>query len=191
MGKPNPWRLAAGLSLALAMTATAAPAGPKATRPTPARPEFVAFYIPWDAAALASLKAHVDDVDVLSPMWASLVSPAGKVVWESDEPAHAVLAAAAHRPVVMPILTNAHDDIWDTAAAEAVILKPAAGAAFARNLIRHARDDRLAGIVLDFENLTPKATAAYPAFLKALRAKLGAAGLELWVTSTLTAEDGL
>ncbi|MDE2486197.1 MAG: hypothetical protein KGO51_02270, partial [Alphaproteobacteria bacterium] len=143
------------------------------------------------AAALASLKAHVDDVDVFSPMWASLVSPSGKIVWESDEPAHAVLAAAAHRPVVMPILTNAHDDVWDARAAEGVIRDDRATQALAGNLIARAKADRLAGVVVDFENLSPKATAGYAAFLGRLRARLNPAGLAVWTTTTLTDEDGL
>lgn len=153
--------------------------------------EFTAFYVPWEKPALASLKAHVNQVDVFSPMWGSLVAPTGKIVWEEDPEAHLVLSQAGRRPKVMPLLSNAHDDIWDVAAAEAVILKPAAGDAFIANLIQHAQADRLAGIVMDFENLTPKATAGYPAFLKRLRTKLNAAGLQVWVTTTLTSEDSL
>jgi len=153
--------------------------------------EFTAFYVPWEKPALASLKAHVNEVDVFSPMWGSLVSPSGKIVWEEDPEAHLVLREATKPPKVMPLLSNAHDDIWDVAAAEAVILKPAAGDAFIGNLIQHAQADKLAGIVMDFENLTPRATAGYPAFLKRLRTRLNAAGLQVWVTTTLTAEDGL
>lgn len=153
--------------------------------------ELTAFYVPWEKPALASLKAHVGQVDVFAPFWGSLVAPSGKIVWEDDPEAHLVLRQTSHRPKVMPMLSNAHDDVWDVKAAEAVILRPAAAAAFAQGLIDHARADDLAGVVMDFENLTPKATAGYPAFLKALRAKLNAAGLQLWVTTTLTAEDGL
>ena len=167
-----------GAALALIATAAAAQA-------------LTAFYVPWEKPALASLKAHVGEIDVFSPMWGSLVSTAGKIVWEDDPEAHAVLAAAARRPKVLPLISNAHDDIWDKAAAEAVILNPAAGEAFASALIRQAKVDRLAGVVMDFENLTPRATAGYPAFLKRLRTRLNTAGLEVWVTTTLTGEDGL
>lgn len=152
---------------------------------------FTAFYVPWEKPALSSLKAHVAQVDVFAPFWGSLVAPTGKIVWEDDPEAHLVLRQAARPPKVMPMLSNAHDDIWDVKAAEAVILKPAAGATFAQNLIDHAKADNLAGVVMDFENLTPKATAGYPAFLKGLRQRLNAAGLQVWVTTTLTSEDGL
>jgi spore germination protein YaaH len=189
MGWPNPWRLIAGVALALATTAAAAPAGPQSVRPAPPRPEFVAFYIPWDKDALASLKAHVDQVDVFAPMWASLTAPTGKLVWESDEEAHAALDAAPRRPQVMPIVSNAHDDVWDAPAAEGVITNDAATTALAANVIARARADRLAGVVVDFENLTPKATAGYAAFLGRLRARLKPAGLQVWTTTTLTDED--
>lgn len=182
-------RLAMGLGFALAFATFGANGAPRSTPTKP--PLLAAFYVPWETPALASFKAHVNDIDVFAPFWGSLVSPAGKIVWEDDPEAHLALAQASRRPLVLPMLSNAHDDIWDTAAAQGVILKPAAAATFARNLVQHARGDHLAGVVLDFENLTPASAAAYPAFLRSLRAKLNAAGLELWVTSTLTAEDGM
>jgi spore germination protein YaaH len=191
MRAATPWRWALGLALALAATAAAQPQ-PRPQGPA-ARPahELVAFYIPWDASALASLKAHVRQIDVFAPMWASLVAPSGKLVWESDEEAHAVLAAAPRRPKVVPIVTNAHDDVWDAAAAEGVILNDAATAALAANLVKQAKADRLAGVVVDFEDLTPRATAGYAAFLGRLRQRLGPAGLEVWTTTTLSRQDGL
>lgn len=174
------WLVALGMALAAGATAA-----------QPKRPEFTAFYVPWEKPALASLKAHVGEIDVFSPMWGSLVSPSGKIVWEDDPEAHAVLAGAARRPKVLPLISNAHDDIWDVAAAEAVILQRPAGAAFAHALVKQAKADRLAGFVMDFENLTPKATAGYPAFLARLKTALNAQHLEVWVTTTLSDEDRL
>lgn len=194
MRRTNPWRRALGrwaLGLALAAATAAAPSDREPPRPPKPSPLLVAFYVPWEPAALASLKAHVGQIDVFSPMWASIVSPQGKVVWESDEEAHAVLAAAPRRPKVLPIISNAHDDVWDAPAAEGVIVNDRATAALAANLIARAKTDRLAGFVMDFENLTPKATAGYADFLRRLRARLQPAGLEVWTTTTLTGEDGL
>jgi spore germination protein YaaH len=58
-------------------------------------------------------------------------------------------------------------------------------------VIKQAKADRLGGVVVDFENLTPRATAGYADFLRRLRARLRDAGLEVWTTTTLTNEDGL
>jgi spore germination protein YaaH len=169
-------RLAALLA---SLVATAASAEP-----------LTAFYVPWEKPALASLKAHVGDIAVFAPFWGSLVAPSGKIIWEDDPEAHLVLRQAKRPPKVIPIVSNAHDDVWDKAAAEAVILKPPAADAFAANILKQAQSDHLAGVVVDFENLGPKATAGFPAFLKGLRTRLNAAGLEVWVTTTLTHEDG-
>src|SRR5512147_42998 len=122
MRRRNPWRWALGPMLTLAVATAAEPQAREPARAARPAQMLVAFYIPWDADALASLKAHVGQIDVFSPMWASLVSPAGKLIWESDEPAHAVLAAAPRRPKVIPIVSNAHDDVWDAPAAEGVIV---------------------------------------------------------------------
>jgi len=190
MRTTNPWRWALGLVLALAATTAAVPQEREPARATRPSQLLVAFYIPWDAPALASLKAHVGQIDVFSPMWASLVAPTGKLIWEDDPEAHAVLAAAPRRPKVLPIVSNAHDDVWDAPAAEGVVLNDAATAALAANIIKQAKADRLAGVVVDFENLTPRAQAGYAAFLGRLRARLRPAGLEVWTTTTLTNEDG-
>jgi spore germination protein YaaH len=185
------WRRVVVLGLMFLIAAGSAQGAGEPPAKAPARPQFIAFYVPWEPSALASLKAHVGDIEVFAPMWGSLVSTRGAVRWEGDPEAHAVLAAAARRPQVVPIVSNAHDDIWDQAAAEAVILQPAAAQAFAKALIAQAQADSLAGFVMDFENLTPHATAAYPAFLARLHDRLKTAGRELWVTSTLSPEDGL
>jgi spore germination protein YaaH len=190
MGNWDVWRRAAGLLAALVVTTGAAQDVHEPSRAAAPRSQFVAFYVPWETAALASLKAHVRQIDVFSPMWASLVSASGEVRWESDPEAHAVLAQATPRPKVMPLVSNAHDDIWDKAAAEAVVTDPAAGEAFAQNLIRQAAADGYAGYVMDFENLTAPGVAGYAAFLGRLRERLKAHGLEVWVTTTLTSEDG-
>jgi spore germination protein YaaH len=190
MRTESAWWLTTGLGLAI--LAGAAQGAPEAARPRPSvRPQFIAFYVPWEPPALASLKAHVQDIDVFAPMWGSLVSMKGDLRWESDPEAHAVLAAAARRPAVVPIVSNAHDDVWDKAAAEAVILTPSAGLAFTQALVRRAKADGYGGFVLDFENLTPRAMAAYPAFLARLRDRLKAAGREVWVTAALSSDDGL
>lgn len=188
MRTANPWRLVLGLAAALAVTTAAAQGEREPTRPNPL---LVAFYVPWEPPALASLKAHVQDIDVFSPMWGSVVSTHGDLRWESDPEARAVLAAAPRRPKVIPIVTNAHDDVWDKAAAQAVILNPVAGQAFDEALARQAQIDGFAGYVMDFENLTPQATAGFPAFLARVRKRMNAVGKEVWVTTTLTAEDGL
>lgn len=172
------------MALGLALISSAAMAAPRS-------PGLVAFYVPREKPALASLKAHVGSIDMLAPMWASLVSARGEVRWETDPEAHAVLAATSPRPSVMAVVSNAHDDVWDVLAAQAVIGDRRAADAFAEALATRAKSERLAGYVMDFENLTPAGVAGYPALVALVRDRLHADGRQLWVTALLSTDAAM
>ncbi|MFI4966299.1 MAG: glycosyl hydrolase family 18 protein [Caulobacterales bacterium] len=173
-----------GLAAALVLLAGAAAA----------RPILVGFYLPWDAASRASVLQHAGALDVLAPMSGALDSPSGSIRWQAD-PARAAAPAGrgkpAKTPKVFPIVSNAHDNIWDAAAADGALLDPQAGAAFIGALVDQARAQGYGGYILDFETLSPSAAAAYPAFLARLRLALKPLGRELWVTAGLAADPAL
>jgi len=172
----RPWRitlLAAALALAAGVVA--------------ARPLSVGFYLPWDAASRASAVRHAGGLDVLAPMSGALDDAAGHVRWQ-DDPAAAAVAKAPARPRLFPVVSNAHDNVWDAAAAEGALTDPAAGEAFVRTLVDQARAQGYGGYVLDFEALAPAAAAAYPALLAKLRAALHPLGREVWVTAGVAAD---
>ena len=145
------------------------------------RPLFVAFYVPWDDNARRSLAAHVGKIDVFAPLWISLTSPSGDLALAEDPQALATLAKARRAPAVLPLVSNAHDGVWDAAAAEGVILDAATRERFLARLADLARQHGYDGYVFDFEDLTPAAIAAYPAFLAQARQALAAVGSETWV----------
>jgi spore germination protein YaaH len=169
------------LALALSFAAGAATA----------RPLSVGFYLPWDAASRASLTQHAASLDILSPMSGALDSPTGSVRWQPDPALAPALAAAHGKPRVFPIVSNAHDEVWDTAAADGALLNPAAGDAAIAALLARAQAQAYGGYILDLESLSPAATPAYAPFLARLRAALKPQGRELWVTTTLGADPGL
>jgi spore germination protein YaaH len=177
----------AGLLLAgsLAARPDAAPA------PEPRAPLLVGFYDGWDPAARRELKAHLEAMDVFAPRWITIRGRSATVVVEPDEGAPAAIAALPRKPKLFPIVSNAHDDVWDQPAADAVILDRAAQSAFAARLDTLARTNGYAGYVIDFENLSPKAAAAFPGLLAALKARLSAAGKEVWVTAPIGEEQQL
>ena len=168
-------RLALGLLAALAAGAAAA------------RPLAVGFYLPWDAASRASVAAHAAALDVLAPMSGALDSAAGSVRWQPD-PALAALSAKGHSPRVFPVVSNAHDNVWDAAAADGALLDPKAGDAFIAALVSQAKAQAYGGYILDFETLSPQAAPAYAPFLARLRAALKPAGREVWVTAPVAAD---
>ena len=174
------WRRFGGAALSL-LVAGAAQAAPLTA----------GFYLPWDVASQASLAAHAGALDVVSPMLGAVDTPQGHVRWQPDPALAALPKTGARRPRVMPIVSNAHDTVWDAASAEAVLTDPAAGQAVIAALTAQADAQGYAGYVLDFETLTPKAMAAYAPFLAQLHAALKPAHRELWVTAFVSADPAL
>jgi spore germination protein YaaH len=145
-------------------------------------PLLAGFYDAWDQSDLPALPRQLKGIDVFSPRWLTIRGPRGQVVVEPDGGDQGLAARAAPRLKLVPLVSNAHDDIWDQAAADAVILDPAARKAFLDQLVRIAAAKGYAGYVLDFENLSPRAAAGYPALLAAARSALGPSGRQAWAT---------
>ena len=187
-GRPR-WGPTAWLVILLALSTAMAGSHPRAAPAgRPSAPLFVGFHDGWDPNALHGLAQHLAGMDVFAPRWITVRGPTAKVVVEPDDGVPELIGGLARRPLVFPTISNAHDEIWDQPAAEAVILNGPAQAAFAARLVELARADDYAGYVLDFENLSPRAAAGYPALLAALKTALAPAGKEVWVTATV-AED--
>ena len=166
-----------GLSIGDFGRSVAAP-GPSAAD----APLFAGFYDAWDQTDLPSLPRQLAGLDVFAPRWLTIRGAQGQVVLEPDNGAGPIARRAGPRLKVMPLISNAHDDIWDQAAADAVILNPAAQKTFLAQLGRLAQGRRYAGYIFDFENLSPRAAAAYPALLRAARAELSPSSLKVWAT---------
>jgi len=61
----------------------------------PARPLAVGFYVSWDETSRSSLKAHVEQMDVVSPQWVGLTDTPGVLDVTKDAEARAIIAAAS------------------------------------------------------------------------------------------------
>ena len=145
-------------------------------------PVFVGFYDAWDRSDRPALPKQLEKLDVFAPRWITVRGAKGDVVVEPDHGEAALAAQQGARLTVMPLVSNAHDDIWDAAAADAVILDPTVQKAFAARLVQLAQARGFAGYVFDFENLSPRTEAAYGAMLKAVRQGLSPSGRQVWAT---------
>jgi cellulose synthase/poly-beta-1,6-N-acetylglucosamine synthase-like glycosyltransferase/spore germination protein YaaH/peptidoglycan/xylan/chitin deacetylase (PgdA/CDA1 family) len=148
-----------------------------------ARPLAVGFYVTWDESSRVSLKRHVDQLDVVAPQWVSLDGSLGKITVTTDPQAEALIARAATPPSILPMVDNAPHILPEGPLADNLLLYPAARAALLKNLVAVAKQRGFAGYVFDFEGLSPKAIAQYPAFLTEARAALEPLGREVWVTT--------
>jgi spore germination protein YaaH len=155
------------------------------------RPLVVGFFDAWDQSSRAALPDRLPKMDVFAPLWLTVRGPKAEVVVEPDDGVDGQIAKSRPRPKVFPLVSNAHDNEWDLEAAEAVILDPAARAAFAARLADIAKTRGFSGYILDFENLSPAAAAGYPAALAALRKVLSPAHVEVWVTASLGGDQPL
>ena len=147
-----------------------------------ARPLAVGFYVSWDESSRSSLRAHVDQLDVVSPQWVGLTAD-GKLDVTKDAEARAIIAAAKSPPSLLPGVYNAKDGVWNGPAADRVLLDPKARTAMVTQLVTLAKAQGFAGYVFDFENLSPAGVAAYPSFIAQARAALKPTGREVWVTA--------
>jgi len=67
----------------------------------------VGFHAPWDDASAASLERHIGDLDWLVPAWVSVTGPEHVVTRFPDLRGRQIIAAAAARPRIVPMVQNA------------------------------------------------------------------------------------
>ncbi|HYK80388.1 MAG TPA: hypothetical protein VEU95_12200, partial [Micropepsaceae bacterium] len=149
----------------------------------------IAFYVPWDGEARADLTSHAGDLGIFSPQWISLKASDGTLTVLPDDATVTALSQFPQPPLVMPLVTNAHDGIWDAAAAEAAITKPDAWRAVLGALVELATQRGFRGYVFDFENLSPAAVTALPGFLQDARAAFSPGHIEAMIAVPLGSAD--
>jgi cellulose synthase/poly-beta-1,6-N-acetylglucosamine synthase-like glycosyltransferase/spore germination protein YaaH/peptidoglycan/xylan/chitin deacetylase (PgdA/CDA1 family) len=154
-----------------------------------ARPLTVAFYVSWDERSRVSLNKHMGQIDVLAPMWLALKDTRGRLDITEDPQAEALLANAKHKPSVLPVVNNVHNDVWDGAMADGLLLNPAARQALITNLVNLAKARGYAGYVFDLENMSDAAKVQYPLFMAQARAALRPLGREVWATAPFADDE--
>ncbi|HEX7758174.1 MAG TPA: glycosyl hydrolase family 18 protein [Caulobacteraceae bacterium] len=152
--------------------------------------EVTAFHVPWDPASQAALAAHLDGIDVFAPQWVALTAADGTLATPPDLKALKTLKRS-RRITVLPVITNAHDGVWDGAAASGAMADPAVRAKVIAQLAARAKAHGWGGYVFDFEALTPAGVAAYPGFVAQARKALAKGGKTTWVTAFLSADPAV
>ena len=147
------------------------------------KPLTIGFYVSWDQDSRASLREHIASLDVVAPQWTSLKDAAGDIAQTDDPWATALIASAPHPPAIVDLVDNYQNGAFNTAIGDAVILNRTAEDKLLASLLDLAAKHGYAGFMFDLENMSPKAVAAYPAFLKHAHDVLGGRSLEVWVTA--------
>ncbi|MGE7205541.1 glycosyltransferase [Sphingomonas sp. NPDC019816] len=135
-------------------------------------PLTVAFYQPGDDAGLASLHAHMRQIDWLVPALMNVTGPKGDLQVSNDAKLASLLSGVAKPPRLLPMVQNLAEDHWDGDAIARIIASPAASERLAAQLGESVTANRQSGLVIDFENLPASAMAGYPRLLQRIKAHL-------------------
>ena len=149
-----------------------------------------AFFVDWDDTSYTSLEQHMGAIDVLVPEWLHVGAEGNMEEVPKKERIRllSMLGKKSVHPAVMPLINNFDPAArrWETAALSAILRDPEKRKRFAAVLLRFAESEHLAGLMLDFENFSPKAFNDYCAFIKLAGKSFHAKGLRLDVTALLS-----
>ncbi len=164
-----------------------------------------AFFQVSDPQGLASLKAHVHQIDLLFPDWLHLVSPDGRLEAATDQyPAHfydavdrngvhgidpenqvdSVIAAAKADTEVFPMLNdyNTLTNKWNGGVVAAMLRDPVARERLHIQLDKLlSANPKYRGICMDLEEIPAGAMPLYAAWLRELHQDFAAKGLKIYV----------
>jgi peptidoglycan/xylan/chitin deacetylase (PgdA/CDA1 family)/spore germination protein YaaH/GT2 family glycosyltransferase len=153
------------------------------------RPLTVGFYVTYDADSRSSLQQHISKLDVLAPQWMTLGSDQGAVNVLPDPFGRTLLRNTKKRPAVVALIINAANEKWDGPMVERLLENPQARITLIETLALQADKNDWAGVGFDLEDLSPKALALYPGFLKQARDIMHAHGRQVWATMPFDDEE--
>ncbi|MDB5429574.1 MAG: polysaccharide deacetylase, partial [Caulobacter sp.] len=167
---------------------TRVPRAPHAAAGAQAAPLTVGFYVPYGEDSRDSLRAHLSQIDVVSPQWIALNGSAGEVSVVDDPRTRAMLATDPKHPPVLPLVHNSANEAFNGPLADALMANPAARKTLIANLLTLADAKGYSGYVFDLEDMSEKSKALYPAFLADANRAFQPSGREIWVTAPFDRE---
>ena len=117
------------------------------------KPLYVGFYGAWDVSSTASLHRHINDLDWLAPVWVTVTGPNHQFNVHPDPDGRAIINAAAHRPLILPVVQNFANGQVDPAGAEGMLADPRLRHRFLDQLEAFLVGNNASGAVFDFESL--------------------------------------
>src|SRR5262249_32974563 len=155
-----------------------------------------AFYAPWDAASFSSLREYAHQVDLLYPDWLHVLTSDGHLqgVDEQTNQYFEVIQNSAVHPVddkvmpflkaentgmeVFPMVNNSDGANWVDITP--FLNDPESRALFRRQVDAFLVTDRYRGLMVDFEEIPPKAQPGYMALLQEISDDLHGKGMKLY-----------
>jgi len=142
----------------------------------------VGFYTPWDPDSRASLLRHVNDLDWLVPVAATVGGSQHALAMQPDTRIDVIVATSSRHPSLFPMLQNRSDGQWDSAGTAALLRSKAARANLINQMATLVIQQKGRGIVYDFEELPAEAMGNYLALINETRAQFQPHGWKVMVT---------
>ena len=138
------------------------------------------FYANWDENSYSSLEKHADQLTHVCPEWFSLADGLGTLQVDEDDRVERL--AAAKGLVLMPLLTNEVDNVWQPEAVEGLAMgSDDRKNQFVVNLLSQLEAAKAGGVVVDWEELDPARKKEITDLLIKMADALHAVDKELWV----------
>ena len=153
------------------------------------------FYVNWDESSMSSLKENINNLDVLIAEFYSLQDADGTLHENDPERQKLVLDYVRARAPKLPVFALVNNFYalstkgasvqdkgkWEAEKLKAMLDNPRARANCIQQLLDFAREERFAGISIDFESVLDEAQAGLNQFVTELAIALHKEGLELSV----------
>jgi cellulose synthase/poly-beta-1,6-N-acetylglucosamine synthase-like glycosyltransferase/peptidoglycan/xylan/chitin deacetylase (PgdA/CDA1 family)/spore germination protein YaaH len=138
------------------------------------------FYANWDENSYSSLEKHADQLTHVCPEWMTITDGLGTL--QVDEDARVERLSAAKGLVLMPMLSNQVDDVWEPENVEGLAMgSDDRKNQFVVNLLSQLEAAKAGGVVVDWEELDPAHKKEITDLLIKMADALHAVDKELWV----------
>ena len=134
------------------------------------KPLYVGFYTPWDENSTTSLQRHINDLDWLAPLWATVTGPTHQFNVLPDPNGRAVVNGATRRPLILPVVQNFANGQVDPAI-QGMLADPRLRRRFLDQFEGFLVANHASGAVFDFENLDRRGQFDYLQLLREARAR--------------------
>ena len=138
-----------------------------------------AFYAWWDDASRASLEKHINNIDVVLPVLATVTGPAHTYVYHPDDKFNQLMLNAQHKPTNFLVVQNIADERWDPQGTAQLLASPVERKKLIGEIDASLHAGHFDGITFDFETfdlMPPSALQNYLAFIKDAHAVLSKEG---------------
>ena len=136
----------------------------------------IAFHVPWDPSSAASLRRHIGELDWLVPGWISVTGANHQITTFNDSAGRQIINSTQHPPLILPMVQNAMQGVWDAKGMEALLHSPVLRKKLLDHLEGYFLANHAGGAFFDFEELSPAGQADYRVFLREAKVRFAKHG---------------